>query len=193
MAPHEALYCEIVPTGWCLSSLSSRALGRRHPRWEPDAVTPLVRICGGGHEQSWSLLRLSQNQTILTITLMACSAKSTHGRDVPKRMVQGRFCNSGGLSFTANPFPVGEGAGGPPTISADAADDIILTALSGGSSVRRRLLWGGNAVRIDRTIRETRGKGVMLDCLSSRRQNPSTTSANEHCGSGHALARPGGL
>src|ERR1700677_3845330 len=48
----------MVSTGSRLSSLSSRALGRLHPRWEPDAVTPLVRICGGGHERSWSLLRL---------------------------------------------------------------------------------------------------------------------------------------
>src|SRR6266851_4191617 len=49
----------MVSAGSCLSSLSSRALGRLHPRWEPDAVTPLVRICGGGHERSWSLLRLT--------------------------------------------------------------------------------------------------------------------------------------
>ena len=33
-------------------------LRRHHPRWEPDAVMPLVRICGGGHERSWSLRRL---------------------------------------------------------------------------------------------------------------------------------------
>ena len=38
----------LVPAGKGLSSLSSRALGRCHPRWEPDAVTPLVRLCGGG-------------------------------------------------------------------------------------------------------------------------------------------------
>lgn len=31
-----------------LPSLSSRASSRHHPRWEPDAVVPLVRICGGG-------------------------------------------------------------------------------------------------------------------------------------------------
>src|SRR5260370_14774151 len=58
MAPHEAVYRALVPVGSRLSSLSSRALGRSHPRWEPDAVTPLVRICGGGQERSWSLLRL---------------------------------------------------------------------------------------------------------------------------------------
>ena len=33
-------------------------LGRHHPRWEPDAVMPLVRICGGGVQQWTSLLRL---------------------------------------------------------------------------------------------------------------------------------------
>ena len=47
MAPHEALYRALVPVGSRLSSLSSRALGRSYPRWEPDAVTPLVPICGG--------------------------------------------------------------------------------------------------------------------------------------------------
>ena len=31
-----------------LSSLSTRAPGRHYPRWEPDAVMPHVRICGGG-------------------------------------------------------------------------------------------------------------------------------------------------
>ena len=41
-----------------LSSLSARALRRHHPRQEPDAVIPHVRICGGG-DQRWSfLLRL---------------------------------------------------------------------------------------------------------------------------------------
>jgi hypothetical protein len=54
----EAPYCAMVSAGSCLSSLSSRALGRLHPRWEPDAVTPPVRICGGGPERSRSLLRL---------------------------------------------------------------------------------------------------------------------------------------
>ncbi len=58
MAPHAALCCAMAPTGSCLSSLSSRAPGRSYPRWEPDAVTPLVRICGGGHGRSRSILRL---------------------------------------------------------------------------------------------------------------------------------------
>ena len=35
-----------------LPSLSARALRRHHPRQEPDAVMPLVRICGGGYERS---------------------------------------------------------------------------------------------------------------------------------------------
>src|SRR6058998_170072 len=41
-----------------LSSLSPEATWRRHLRQEPDAVIPLVRIRGGGYEQSSSLLRL---------------------------------------------------------------------------------------------------------------------------------------
>ena len=40
-----------------LSSVSARAVWRRHPRWEPDAVTLHVRICGGGGGQPPSLLR----------------------------------------------------------------------------------------------------------------------------------------
>src|SRR5207245_11688079 len=43
-----------------MSSLSSEATWRRHLRQEPDAVMPLVRIRGGGYEQSSSLLRLGQ-------------------------------------------------------------------------------------------------------------------------------------
>src|SRR2546422_5136489 len=42
-----------------LSSLSPEATWRHHLRQEPDAVMPLVRICGGGYEQSSSLLQLS--------------------------------------------------------------------------------------------------------------------------------------
>src|SRR6266852_5576266 len=42
-----------------LSSLSPEATWRHHLRQEPDAVIPLVRIRGGGYEQSSSLLRLS--------------------------------------------------------------------------------------------------------------------------------------
>src|SRR2546428_2065941 len=41
-----------------LSSLSPEATWRPHLRQEPDAVIPLVRIRGGGYEQSSSLLRL---------------------------------------------------------------------------------------------------------------------------------------
>src|SRR5271169_5783572 len=41
-----------------LSSLSLAPPRRHHLRQEPDAVIPLVRIRGGGREQSRSLLRL---------------------------------------------------------------------------------------------------------------------------------------
>src|SRR3989442_11045685 len=40
-----------------LSSLSVRAPGRRHPRWEPDAGIPHVRICAGGAGEPASLPR----------------------------------------------------------------------------------------------------------------------------------------
>src|SRR5262252_485140 len=55
----------MVSAGSGLPSLSSRALGRPHPRWEPDAVTPLVRIYGGGCERSRSLLRLLVRQRVV--------------------------------------------------------------------------------------------------------------------------------
>jgi len=47
VAPHAALYRAVVSIGFGLSSLSSGASRRPHPRWEPDAVIPLVRICPG--------------------------------------------------------------------------------------------------------------------------------------------------
>ena len=52
LAPHDPSGRAVAPVGSYLPPLSSRASGRPHPRWEPDAVMPLVRICGGGHEQS---------------------------------------------------------------------------------------------------------------------------------------------
>src|SRR5271167_2942660 len=54
-APHQPL----VASAYCLSSLSPAPHGRYYLRQEPDAVVPLVRICGGGREQSRSLLRLN--------------------------------------------------------------------------------------------------------------------------------------
>ena len=57
VAPHAAIHPTLVSRGSYLSSLSATALGRCHPRWEPDALVAPVRICGGGREQSRSLLR----------------------------------------------------------------------------------------------------------------------------------------
>jgi hypothetical protein len=57
VAPHAAIHPMLVSRGSYLSSLSATALGRCHPRWEPDALVAPVRICGGGREQSRSLLR----------------------------------------------------------------------------------------------------------------------------------------
>src|SRR5882762_1704355 len=58
LGSHAASHHSLVAFAFCLSSLSSAAHGRCYLRQEPDAGNPLVRIRGGGHEQSWSLLRL---------------------------------------------------------------------------------------------------------------------------------------
>src|ERR1043166_9137731 len=52
LGPHAASHHSLAAFAFCLSSLSSAAHGRRHLRQEPDAGNPLVRIPGGGHEQS---------------------------------------------------------------------------------------------------------------------------------------------
>src|SRR5882762_3544149 len=52
-APHHSL----AASAFRLSSLSPAPHERHHLRQEPDAGNPLVRICGGGREQSRSLLR----------------------------------------------------------------------------------------------------------------------------------------
>src|SRR5439155_5708398 len=56
-----AIHRPVASTRAYLSPLSPRPLRRCHPRQEPDAVMPHVRICGGGYEQSSSLLRLSSD------------------------------------------------------------------------------------------------------------------------------------
>jgi hypothetical protein len=61
VAPHEAFHPAVASDGFNQSSLFACASRRFDPRWEPDAVAPLVRICGGGQEQSWSLLRLTRS------------------------------------------------------------------------------------------------------------------------------------
>ena len=57
VSPHAAIHPTLVSRSSYLSSLSATALERCHPRWEPDALVAPVRICGGGREQSRSLLR----------------------------------------------------------------------------------------------------------------------------------------
>jgi hypothetical protein len=57
VAPHGAIHPTLVSLGSYLSPLSATAPVRRYPRWEPDALAAPVRICGGGREQSRSLLR----------------------------------------------------------------------------------------------------------------------------------------
>src|SRR5207249_8635631 len=60
-----AICRSLAPARSHLPSLSERALRRHHPRQEPDAVTPPVRICGGGPERSGSLLRLKGSDPVL--------------------------------------------------------------------------------------------------------------------------------
>src|SRR5438445_1833841 len=57
----EAIHRPVASSRTYLPSLSPRPLRRCHPRQEPDAVMPHVRICGGAYEQSSSLLRLSSS------------------------------------------------------------------------------------------------------------------------------------
>src|SRR6267154_1036584 len=52
LRPHAAPHHSPAASAFCLSSLSFAAHGRHHLRQEPDAGNPLVRIRGGGHEQS---------------------------------------------------------------------------------------------------------------------------------------------
>src|ERR1700686_163743 len=58
LGSHAAPHPPLAARAYRLSSLSPAPHGRRHLRQEPDAVVPLVRIRGGGYEQSSSLLRL---------------------------------------------------------------------------------------------------------------------------------------
>jgi RNA-directed DNA polymerase len=46
-----------------LPSVPQPALGVAHPKWEPDAVMPHVRICGGGDQRCSFLLRLRRRST----------------------------------------------------------------------------------------------------------------------------------
>src|SRR5207247_2362445 len=67
VAPHGRLRRPLASDPTYLSSLSDRALHRHHPRQEPDAVMPHVRIRGGGG-QRWSfLLRLLLERRMLEI------------------------------------------------------------------------------------------------------------------------------
>ncbi len=68
-----------------LSSLSPRAPGRHHPRWEPDAVMPLVRICGGG-VQRWAFLLQ------LTMFLGGTAARAFPASRAARVSVRGHVC-----------------------------------------------------------------------------------------------------
>src|SRR5260370_23366211 len=52
LGSHAAPHHSLAACAFCLSSLSPAPHGRRYLRQEPDAVVPLVRIRGGGCEQS---------------------------------------------------------------------------------------------------------------------------------------------
>src|SRR6266478_10158727 len=59
LGSHAAPHHSLAACAYRLSSLSPAPHGRHHLRQEPDAVAPLVRIRGGGCEQSRSQLRLT--------------------------------------------------------------------------------------------------------------------------------------
>ena len=75
----EAIHRPVASTRTYLPSLSPRPLRRCHPRQEPDAVMPHVRICGGAYEQSSSLLRLSG------LRAPGSPARRRGGRDARRR------------------------------------------------------------------------------------------------------------
>ena len=52
LGSHAAPHHSLAACAYCLSSLSPAPHGRHHLRQEPDAGKPLVRIRGGGCEQS---------------------------------------------------------------------------------------------------------------------------------------------
>jgi hypothetical protein len=52
LGSHAAPHHSLAASAYRLSSLSPAPHGRYYLRQEPDAVVPLVRIRGGGHEQS---------------------------------------------------------------------------------------------------------------------------------------------
>src|ERR1017187_2255541 len=52
LGSHAAPHHSLAASAYRLSSLSSAPHGRYYLRQEPDAVVPLVRIRGGGREQS---------------------------------------------------------------------------------------------------------------------------------------------
>src|SRR2546422_8697381 len=64
-----------------MSSLSPEATWRRHLRQEPDAVMPLVRIRGGGYEQSSSLLRLARRAATVVEGSVAAGRPPVHRGD----------------------------------------------------------------------------------------------------------------
>src|SRR5579864_6885187 len=75
-----------LPFAFRLPSLSSAAHGRRHLRQEPDAGKPLVRIRGGGCEQSRSLLRLNDG------TLCVFSGAKYEGGGSGRQLALVDFC-----------------------------------------------------------------------------------------------------
>src|SRR5690606_18576646 len=58
LEPDAANHRPMVASRSRVPPLSPEATWRHYLRQEPDAGKPLVRICAGGYEQSWFLLRL---------------------------------------------------------------------------------------------------------------------------------------
>src|SRR5690606_41117133 len=57
LEPDAANHRPMVASRSRVPPLSPEATWRHYLRQEPDAGKPLVRICAGGYEQSWFLLR----------------------------------------------------------------------------------------------------------------------------------------
>jgi hypothetical protein len=85
----------VASAGFGLSALSAGASRRPHPRWEPDAVVPLVRICGGGRERSWSLLRLYLENNIPGL-IFHCASENTGKK--PSDMGTSEKTNEGSMT-----------------------------------------------------------------------------------------------
>jgi len=81
-----------------LSSTSFRATAGHHLRWEPDAVVPHVRICGGGRGQPRFLLRRAPVKTGEAVWMKEPYGEGVASRTGPESCVAAR--KGGGEALT---------------------------------------------------------------------------------------------